>query len=149
MSAKKLWLEYRPDALTFQNGNRITFPRDARMLYNPEDNIIALELTAAQRARVKQAIPVRPHSAPSFELRRIEYSMLFDFDGHRATYRFFHPMKPGNGVRLRINDRGELFFLNDAARPLFSKDYTVRDVTRGEIDSDRAVWQFHGYRHEH
>lgn len=149
MSAQKLWLEYRPDRITFQNGNTIKFPASARMLYEPEDHIIALEMTAAQRAAIKQRIPVRPDSAPSFELKRIEYSMLFDFDGHRATYRFFHPMKKGNAVRLRINDRGELFFLNDAERPLFSKNYTVRDVTRGEIDSDRAVWQFHGYRHEH
>ncbi len=114
MSTAPLWLEYRLDKLTFQNGVAIKFPPSARMLYEPDDHVIAIELTPAQRATIKQRIPVRPDSAPTFELRRIEYSMLVNLPaaagkpGARRTLHFFHPLKKGAGVRLTINDRGEL-----------------------------------------
>lgn len=143
------WLEYRLDSLTFKNGVRLKFPPSTRLLYEPDDHVIAIELTAKQRGDIKQNIPVVAGSSPDFELRRIEYSMLVDLPSGKKTLRFFHPMKPGTGVRLTINDRGELFFMQQDGKPLFSKDYTLRDVSRGQIDSDRAVWQFHGYRHEH
>lgn len=144
------WLEYRLDRLTFPNGRRIVFGGESRMLYNPTDNIIAIETTGEKRRQVRAAV------GAGAELRRIDYSMLIDLTssgesagGRRRTLTFWHPLKSGTGVRVQFNDRGDLFFLQEQGRPLFSKDFTVRDVSRGEIDSDRAVWQFHGYRHEH
>ncbi len=142
------WLEYRLDRLTFQDGRRILFPASTRMLYNPADNIIAIETTPEKRAQVRP-FALLPAGASSSELRRIDYAMIINLPEARRTLTFWHPLKTGSGVRVRVNDRGQLFFMNDHGRPLFSKDFTVRDVSRGEIDSDRAVWQFHGYKHEH
>lgn len=153
MSAKKLpWLEYRLDALTLRRSQRIRFPSSARLLYNPADNIVAIELSKTESKRIiTQNRLLLPGATRShFELSRIEYAMLIEMpDGQKETLRFFHPMQPGNGVTLTTNDQGELFFMNKTGRPLFSKDYTLRDVSQGKIDSDFPVWQFHGWKHEH
>lgn len=140
----KPWLEYIPEKLSFARGPAVEFPASARLLYNPAENIIALENPGANASEL-----LRDHAAAGHELRRIEYAMQLELPRVSERLGFFHPMKPGNGVRVRTNDRGQLFFMQDHNRPLFSKDYTVSDVSRGAIKSDRAVWQFHGYRHEH
>lgn len=137
------WLEYRLDALNLDGGVRVAFPHTSRLLYNPADKIIAVETTDQKRlSLIRRGLVGR-------ELRRIEYAMLVEFDGRHHVLRFFHPMKPGNGVVLMANDRQQLFFANREGRPLFSKQWTLRDVSRGKIKSDFAVWQFHGWRHEH
>lgn len=140
-----LWLEYRLDALTLEGGRKLHFPTSTRLLYNPADHVIAIETTGPKRKQILE----RPDLLGA-ELRRIEYAMLVNLPPHpRMVMRFYHPMNPGNGVRLAKNDRGQLFFRQQNGAPLFSKDYTLRDVSRGAIDSDRAVWQFHGWKHEH
>lgn len=151
MSAKPIWLEYQPHALELNrpagarglDATRVDFPAAARMLYNEADNVIALE-------NVGRAAPfLRRLADAGAELRRLEYAMLIDLPEGQTRLNFYHPLKPGNGVRVRLNDRGEFFLMQDSGAPLFSKDYTLRDVSRGKINSSRAVWQFHGYRHEH
>ncbi len=139
MSNAPLWLEYRPDRLDFAGGRPMKFGPSARMLYNPTENIIAIE---------NPGTTVPPESVGK-EIRRIEYAMLVNVPEWRGVIPFFHPLKAGSGVRVTTNDRGELFFMNDHGAPLFSKDWTLRDVSRDQIRSNRAVWQFHGYRHEH
>jgi hypothetical protein len=138
------WLEYRPEALEFFGGGRVEFPADARMLYNEEDNVILLEnpghLTGSRLAS---------YVADHAELKRIEYSMLVDVDGRQRRLGFYHPLNRGADVRLSQNDQGDIFFFNTQGRPLFTKDWTLREVSRGTIPSNRAVWQFHGYKHEH
>lgn len=148
-NANPLWLEYELNYLTLQNGRRIFFPRSSRMLYEPDDHVILIETTRATRNHIVKGYDLKPGNLDGPELKRIEYAMLVNLPGVRETLRFFHPMKPGNGVRLAVAPGGELVFFQQDEKPLFSKDYTLRDVSRGAIDSDRAVWQFHGYRHEH
>ena len=78
--------------------------------------------------------------------------MLFKTPAGVERFGFYHPLKTGSGVRIRSGRSGEYFFAADDGRPMFSKNYTAADVTRGRIPRDlagRAVWQFHGYRHEH
>lgn len=144
MSARETWLEYQPHKLSVAGGYSVDFPPSSRMLYNPDDHVIALEVPEAVRRSIAAQLP-----PDGLELRRIEYAMIVDWQGKRETMNFWHPMKPGNGVRLIVGPAGDLFFYQPQGRPLFSKGYTLRDVSRGAMDSDRAVWQFHGYRHEH
>ena len=135
MNVKPLWLEYQLNRLSFYGARPMDFPRSARLLYNETDNLLAIETP-------RQLFPAN-------ELKRIEYSMLVNLPGVKETLRFYHPIGEGAGVRVVCNDRGEPFIAQQEGRPLFSKDFTLRDVSRGEIDSDRAVWQFHGYKHQH
>lgn len=139
-----LWLEYRPDKLFFYGGRNVTFSPKARMLYNETDHVIMIEAPGAVVDNI-----LRDMAKTGAELRRIEYSMLVNLPKHRETLTFFHEVERGAGLRIRTNDRGDIFFMQDKGAPLFSKDYSLRSITDGEIPSDRAVWQFHGYRHEH
>lgn len=148
MSARDPWIEYRLRSLEFQNGARVGFRR-ARMLYNEDDHIIAIEHIDAPGFEIDQVLAevADPYGAIP-ELKTIFYDM--EVEGH-TPIRFYHPMKRGASVQLlpREANRSRLFFAQKSGAPMFSKDYTLRDVSEGKIDSDKAVWQFHGYRHEH
>ena len=147
MSDRGPWLEYRLRRIEFQNGAEIGFRR-ARMLYNEDDHIIAIEHVDEPSWRVDEIlaeIADRRGNLP--ELKTIFYDMVIE--GY-PPIRFFHPMEPGTGVRLleREPGRSRLFFAQRNGEPMFTKEWTLRDVSEGAIDSDRRVWQFHGYRHE-
>lgn len=144
------WLDYRAQSLWLWNGARITFPAPgAAMLYNPGDNIVAIEPgepTASLRRKYASACD----DGEPPRIREIRYSITAEKT--RTTpggvFLFYHPISRAADVVLRC-DRSRLFILQPDERPIFSKDFTLSDVTRGAIPSRRAVWQFHGYRHEH
>jgi hypothetical protein len=153
MHSKKLapgGLEYRLDQLDFFGTPPVVMPRGTRMLYEPDDHVILVEFAPGPNclSTEMRLLSVFGKSEPPPELKRIEYAMLVDRDGAKRTLNFYHPLKRGSGVRLATNGKN-WFFRQDDGGALFSKDYTLRDVSRGDIDSDFAVWQFHGYRHEH
>ncbi len=147
MIGEKQWLEYVPEEITFNDGRTIIFPASARMVYDPGQNALGLELSKETKDKIAATL-ARYYSEPP-ELRRIEYAMRIDLPEGKRTVHFFHPLKPGNGVVLNVGRDGNFFVYQASQEPMFSKKWTVADVTRGQINSDRAVWQFHGYRHEH
>lgn len=143
------WLEYRLEALEFHNGGKLGFKR-ARMLYNPGDHIIAIEHLDADPAAIDDALRAVANPDGTLpEIKTIFYEMRIE--GFPPMALFFHPLNRGAGVYLLQRERGRarLFFQQKDGRPIFSKNYTLREVTRGKVPSDRAVWQFHGYKHEH
>lgn len=147
MSTRDPWLEYHLRALEFQNGAKLGFRR-ARMLYNEDDYIVAIEHVDAPLNFVDEKLAEIANAAGDLpELKTIYYDMVVE--GHKPL-RFYHPLKRGAHVRLlpREPGRSRLFFTQANGTPMFSKDYTLREVSRGEIPSDKAVWQFHGYRHD-
>lgn len=144
-----LWLEYRPEGLFFRNGETVRFSSAARMGYSEAAGLIALDLDArdVSQLRGKVALPRKTHY-PS-ELRRIEYSMLIDLPEGKETVRFEHFLDKGADVYLARGEDGTYVIGNMDSRRMFTKDRTVNDVTEGTIPSNRAVWQFHGYKHAH
>lgn len=140
-------MEYRLRSLEFQNGARIGFV-NARMLYNEDEHIIAIEQIGAPGPRIDDVLDaVRDRNGDMPELKTIYYDMMIDGE---KPIRFYHPIKRGADVRLmpRESGRSRLFFAQSDGAPMFSKDYTLRDVSEGKINSSKAVWQFHGYKHE-
>ena len=120
------------------------------MLYNTEDHVIAIEQLDARPADIDGALRKIANPDGSLpEIKTIFYEMRVD--GYPPMAFFYHPIGPGAGVQLlpREGNRTRIFFRQADGRPMFSKDFTLREVTRGRVASDRAVWQFHGYRHEH
>ncbi len=148
--SKAPWLEYRLEKLEFQNGAAITF-RGARMLYNEDDHVIAIERIGATTAEIDRALDaIREARTGAYpEIKTIFYEMRVD--GFPPMAFFYHPLGKGAGVYLQPRRPGDrvLFFFQRDGLPMFSKQWTLREVSRGKIPSDRAVWQFHGYRHEH
>lgn len=148
MSKNDHWLEYRLRAIEFQNGAKLGFNR-ARMLYNEDDQIIAIEHIDAPGRALDDALAEIANPDGSLpEMKTIFYDMVIE--GY-APIGFYHPMKRGTGVRLlpREPGRSRLFFAQKGGKSMFTKEWTLRDVSEGAIDSDKHVWQFHGYRHEH
>lgn len=146
---KKPWLEYRLEALEFHNGAKLGF-RGARMLYRDDDREIAIDRLGLPPAAVDAKL--REIANPSGVLPRIRtifYEMVVP--GYPREAFFFHPIHQRADVRLQRRTNGEnvLYFSQAKGRTMFSKDWTLRDVTEGRIPIDRAVWQFHGYKHEH
>lgn len=143
------WLEYRLEALEFHNGAKIGFGH-AQMLYRDDSREILIRgigfPPAAVDATLKQ-ISNPDGSLPP--IKTIFYEMRAN--GYPREAFFFHPISRGADVRLEHRARGEnvLYFNQKDGRPIFSKDWTLRQVTQGRIPVDRAVWQFHGYKHEH
>ncbi len=137
MSKRDPWVEYRLRRIEFQNGAQVGFRR-ARMLYNEDDHIIAIEHILAEIADAEGNLP---------ELKTIFYDI--HAEGY-APIKFFHPMQRFNEVRLLPPEAGRsrLFFAQARGRPMFTKEWTLRDVSEGQIDSGKKVWQFHGYKHE-
>lgn len=140
------WLEYRLRRLVFRNGGELGF-RGARMLYNEDDHIIALEEIAASQQLIDQALAEVANADGTLgEIKTIYYDMIVT--GHKPL-KFYHPIGPGARVRLLPRERGRsrLFFAQEDGAPMFSKNFTLRSVSEGQIDSDKRVWQFHGYKH--
>ncbi len=146
------WLEYRLRRIEFQNGAEIGFRR-ARMLYNEDDHIIAIEHVDASSQKIDDTLAEIADQAGNLpDMKTIFYDMVVTMPGRKPVkLGFYHPMKHGAGVRLlpREPGRSRLFFAQAGGKPMFTKEWTLRDVSDGEIDSDKRVWQFHGYKHEH
>jgi hypothetical protein len=143
------WLEYRLEKLAFHNRGELGFRR-ARMLYNEQDHIIAIEHLDSSRQDIDAALREIANADGSLPaIKTIYYEMRVD--GYRPMAFFYHPLKREAEVFLLPREAGRtrLFFRQVDGRPMFSKDWTLREVSRGKIPSDRAVWQFHGYQHEH
>ncbi len=148
--------DYQLNRLTFEGGGKMLFPKTARMRYGDAHRGIWIEMTRGARfvpphllAKIEgEGTRARVVNDPP-ELRRIEYKMFVTVDGVLESFGFYHVLKPGSGVVLARFDDGDLFFQNADQASMFTKDFTLRDVTGGEIDSGFKVWQFHGYRHEH
>lgn len=149
MANESPWLEYRLEKLEFHNGAVLGF-RHARMRYNTEAATIMIEHLDSSPQQIEDSlreISRRDGSLP--EIKTIFYEMCVT--GYPSMAFFWHPISQGAEIRLlppRSNS-SVLYFRQADGLPMFSKDYTLSDVTRGRIASDRAVWQFHGYRHEH
>ncbi|MGH6754599.1 MAG: hypothetical protein ACREDP_20790 [Bradyrhizobium sp.] len=146
---KTPWLEYHLEKLAFHNGAVLGFT-DARMLYRDDDREIAITQLKTPPAQVDRTInAIRLPGGQLPEIKTIYYEMRVE--GYPSEAYFFHPMKKGVGVVLepRPNGKNVLYFDQRDGRTIFSKDWTLRDVTQGRIPLDRAVWQFHGYQHEH
>lgn len=151
MSARDPWLEYRLRRIEFRNGAEIGFRR-ARMLYNEDDHIIAIEHIDASSQKIDDTLKeiANPYGDLP-EIKTLYYDMVVTIDGRKpVTLGFYHPMKRGAQVNLMPPEpgRSRLFFSQADGKPMFTKEWTLRDVSDGEIDSDKAVWQFHGYKHE-
>ncbi len=142
-------LEYRLEALEFHNGAKLGF-RDALMLYRDDSREIAVTRLDAAPLVVDAALRAiaNPDGTLS-QIKTIFYEMRLPGYAHEAF--FFHPISRGADVRLELRPRGRpgRFFNQAAGRPIFSKEWTLRQVTQGRIPIDKAVWQFHGYKHEH
>lgn len=149
----KPWLEYRLERLAFHNGAELGFTR-ARMRYNPSDHVIAIEHLDASTSVIDDALRRISIAGDDGQtelpaIKTIYYEMRIE--GYPPFAFFFHPVSRGAQIYLlpRQPGRALLHFMQRDERPMFSKNYTLREVTRGKVPSDRAVWQFHGYKHEH
>lgn len=140
------WLEYRLEKLAFHNGAILGFKK-ARMLYRDDDREILIERLGAPPPAVDKVL--RQVQSDRTPIRTIYYEMRVK--GYPPENFFYHPMGRGARVYLEQRKSGEnvLFFNNADGNTLFSKEWTLRDVTQGRIPLDKAVWQFHGYKHEH
>lgn len=146
---KRLWIDYVLRKLVFHNGAVLGF-RGAKMLYRDDDRGIAIENPDWSAQDIDASL--REIADPDGTLPPIK-TIFYDMkiEGVPNYPMFFHPLAPGANVRLLPRERGRtvLFFEQADGRKIFSKNFTLRDVTQGKIDSDQAVWQFHGYKHEH
>lgn len=143
-------LEYRLEQLVFQNGEELNFPASTRMLYGEQHAGVWIKMDPATRARIVGDVVA--HNVPDGkfeELRRIYYAMLVTYEGRHFTLPFVHHLSRGSGVGLELSQDGQLTFDQTDRNYIFTKDYTLRQVSDGRIDSDFRVWQFHGYKHEH
>ncbi len=142
--------DYQLNRLTFQNGETLNFPASTRLRYGDQHRGVWIEMPRDVRKQIMARIAERHDPKLKFqELKKIEYAMIVTVDGRARSFGFFHNLKPGTGVGLGRFDDGDLFFDQANGDSLFTKNYTLRDVSQGKIDSDFPVWQFHGYRHEH
>lgn len=146
MSNDREWLEYRLEALEFHNGAKLVF-KSARMLYRDDNREILVDRLgmppgAVDRILSKAGAALSPIKTIFYEMR---------FAGYPREAFFFHPLQRGARVFLepRPNGQNVIYFSQAAGRPIFSKEWTAREVTAGRVPLDRAVWQFHGYKHEH
>lgn len=142
-------LEYRLERLEFRNGAALGF-RNALMRYNPDDHVLMIDHVDAAPQQIDDMLAEiadqRTGEIP--EIKTILYTIKIE--GYPRV-KLFHPLKKGARVRLMPRQAGasHLFFFQEEELPMFSKDWSIRDVTRGEIPDDKRVWQFHGWRHEH
>lgn len=149
MSTETPWLEYRLEKLEFHNGAVLGFRR-ARMLYNTEAAAIKIEHLDSSPQHIDDSLrEIANPDGTLPEIKTIYYEMRVS--GFPPMAFFWHPIGKGAEIRIEPPRAGQtvLIFRQADGRAMFSKDYTLRDVTRGKIDSSRAVWQFHGFKHEH
>lgn len=145
------WLQYRLEELEFHNGARMGFGSPgALMRYRDDNREIAVTDLKTPPAAVDAVVrKLKNPDGTLPEIKTIYYQMLVD--GYPPQAFFYHPMKRGVGVVLEQRPRGQnvLYFNQREGRTIFSKDWTLREVTDGNIPIDKRVWQFHGYQHEH
>lgn len=149
MNAPTPWLEYRLEALEFHNGAKIGF-RTARMLYRDDSREVMIDRLGLPPAAVDATLKSIANPDGSMpEIKTIFYEMRVA--GYPREAFFFHPIGKGAFVKLDPRPSGEnkIYFNQRRGLPIFSKDWTLRQVTQGRIPIDRAVWQFHGFKHEH
>lgn len=142
-------LAYHLEALEFHNGAKLGF-RNAKMLYRDDSREIALVEFGIPPLALDAAIrKIENPDGTLPPLKTIFYEMRMP--GYPREAFFFHPISRGAEVQLeRRAPGGNVLYINQTAgRTIFSKDWTLRQVTQGRIPLDRAVWQFHGYKHEH
>ncbi len=140
------WLEYVLEKLEFHNGAILGF-KNAQMRYRDDGREIVITRLGSPPLAVDKA--VRDVMAQKSPIKTIFYQMrVRDFP---PVAFFYHPMPAGAAVYLepRPNGQNVLYFSQEEGRPIFSKEWTLRQVTEGKIPIDRAEWQFHGYGHEH
>lgn len=143
------WLVYRLEALEFHNGAKLGF-RHAQMFYREDSREILIDRLGIPPAAVDATL--RKIANPDGSLPAIKtifYEMRVK--GYPREAFFFHPVSRDASLHLDPRPKGEnkLYFNQRDGRPIFSKGWTLREVTQGRIPLDRAVWQFHGYKHEH
>jgi hypothetical protein len=145
-SRQKPWLEYRLERLAFWNGAELGF-RNARMLYRDDSREIVIDRLGAPPALVDKT--VREVMGAQSPIKTIFYEMRVH--GYPRVAFFYHPIPRSVRVMLepRPNGQNVLYFSQKNGDPIFSKDWTLREVTGGKIPIDQAVWQFHGAGHEH
>jgi hypothetical protein len=151
MSVQPTGIEYRLDGLVFQNGETLNFAKSTRLLYNADEHVILIEMSREEKMRIFRIFELYNDPAGKIlELRWIFYAMLVALPPPERdrVLPFKHHLRKGSGVALGKSG-SNLFFFEDTGRTMFSKNYTLRDVSGGKIDSDFKVWQFHGYKHEH
>ncbi len=146
---KRRWIDYVLRKLEFANGAVLGF-RGAVMLYREDNRGIAIEHPDWSTQDIDASLREIANADGTLPpIKTIFYDMKIE--GVKNYPMFFHPLKREANVRLLPREKGRtvLFFEQADGRTIFSKDFTLRDVTQGAIDSDQAVWQFHGYKHEH
>ncbi len=136
---RKLVFHGTPGTLNFRGGA-------GQMLYNEADQIVAIRGLNTPQTKVAEILGALERNGRLPDLKTIYYDMKVD--GHPSPLRFYHRLQRGARVHLEEGDR-VIFIRNQYGRPIFSKEYMLRDVSRGTIDSPKHVWQFHGYKHEH
>lgn len=149
MSARDPYIEYRLESIEFHNGAILGF-RKARMWYNDDGEAIRIDNVDAGALEIDQVLReiADPKTGEIPDIKEVNYSILVHGYGR---FGFYHPMQPGTGVKLLPPERGGSrlhFEQQQPGRKMFTKEWTLRDVTEGQIDSNKAVWQWHGYKHE-
>ncbi len=142
-------LQYRLEKLEFHNGAILGFKK-AIMQYRDDNREIAItNLGIPPLAMDANLRKIANHDGTAPTIRTIYYEMVLP--GYKAEAFFYHPMSRGAEVYIEGRLRGQnvIYFNQAAGRPIFSKEWTLRQVTQGRIPIDKAVWQFHGYKHEH
>lgn len=155
------WTEYRLQSLEFRNGRA----RNARkfgfatglLAFNEADRVVAIRTPPTTRAKMTDA---------EFDAAMADYASTADGDPAEIMairylivadgfppIPFCHGLKSGAGLYLLPREPGAprhtLFLRQAQGRPFFSKEWTLRQVSSGRIDSSAPVFQFHGFRHEH
>ncbi len=144
--AKRPWLEYVLERLQFHNGAELGF-KNAQMQYRDDQREIVITRLGSPPLAIDAA--VRKVMAAKSPIKTIFYQMRVA--GYPPQAFFFHPMPAGARVFLepRPNGQNVLYVNQKSGNTIFSKDWTLSQVTDGKIPIDRPVWQFHGYKHEH
>ncbi len=144
--AKRPWLEYTLEELEFYNHARLGF-ENAQMRYRDDEQEIVITRLKSPPLHVDRV--VRQVMADRSPIKTIYYEMRVA--GYPPQAFFYHPMAAGAEVFLepRPNGQNVLYVNQKGGNTIFSKDWTLSQVTDGKIPIDRPVWQFHGYKHEH
>lgn len=146
MKPKRPWLEYVLEELQFHNGARLGF-KNARMLYRDDRREILIDRLGAPPLAVDKAF--RDVMAARSPIKRIYYQMRVEGYPPVAFFKHFIPGKVRVMLEPRPNGQNVLYFNQLDGDEIFSKEWSLRQVTEGEIPIDKPVWQFHGAGHEH
>lgn len=134
-----LWLEYRLELLKFCNGKLLRVPRGgrARLLFNDDDRVVAIDHLDMPAPAIDAAI------RPVMDVQICQIDYRIKTDGFSAVH-YYHPQMNGHQVYLlpRMSGDNSLRIRQRNGRAFFSKNYTLREITKGKVPSDQKVWQF-------